>query len=222
MANARCQVESMETLLEVREFDSITGNADYKEDETYKYLPEPAFHELIKFIHESSGDEESTDALQFMKIRYKRNVGEVVSVKNYVGLIQMQNGFQIQILPKIDFGDNENAGISETKKVFLRMLRSMKDFPSKVFNDASLRVDKMNLYEIFINMYLQEVRQLVKRGMKSAYVGKEENLNYFKGKLVIHQHLKSNISHKECFYVSYEEYLPDCPENKLIKSTLMK
>ena len=28
----------MEKLLEVREFDSITGNADYKEDERYKYL----------------------------------------------------------------------------------------------------------------------------------------------------------------------------------------
>ena len=34
----------MEKLLEVREFDSITGNADYKNDEKYKYLPEPAFH----------------------------------------------------------------------------------------------------------------------------------------------------------------------------------
>ena len=41
------------------------------------------------------------------------------------------------------------------------MLRSMKDFPSKVFNDAAMNVDKMNLYEIFINMYLQEVKQRI-------------------------------------------------------------
>ena len=212
----------MEKLLEVREFDSITGNADYKNDEKYKYLPEPAFHELIEFIHEFSGNDESADALEFMKISYKRNVGEVITIKNYVGLIQMKNGYQIQVLPKIDFGSNVDAENQDTKKVFLRMLRSLKDFPSKVFNDASLRVDKMNLYEIFINMYLQEVRQLVKRGIKSAYVEKEENLNYFKGKLLVNQQLKKNIAHKERFYVSYEEFLPNRSENKLIKSTLLK
>ncbi|MER8326220.1 5-methylcytosine restriction system specificity protein McrC, partial [Acinetobacter baumannii] len=80
-----------------------------------------------------------------------------------------------QVLPKISFGA-EDEGNVQTKRVFLRMLRSMKDFPSKVFNDASLKVDQMNLYELFINMYLQEVRQLVKRGIKSNYVGQEDNL----------------------------------------------
>lgn len=150
----------MDKLLEVREFDTITGNADYKDDEKYKYLQEPAFHELINFIHEFAGDDENADALEFMKIGYKRNVGDVVSIKNYVGLVQMKNGFQVQILPKIDFGEGEDAGNKETKRIFLKMLRSMKDFPGKVFNDASLRVDKMNLYEIFINMYLQEVGRL--------------------------------------------------------------
>ena len=39
---------------------------------------------------------------------------------------------------------------------------------------------------------------------------------------MINQHLKENISHKERFYVSYEEYLPNRSENKLIKSTLLK
>jgi 5-methylcytosine-specific restriction enzyme subunit McrC len=98
----------------------------------------------------------------------------------------------------------------------------MKDFPSKVFNDASLKVDKMNLYEIFINMYLQEVRQLVKKGIKNAYVGKEDNLKYYKGKLITAQHIKSNLVHKEKFYVAYDEFHPNRAENKLVKSTLLK
>ena len=201
---------------------SITGNAEYKEDKKYKYLPEPVFHELISFIHEFAGDEENADVLTFMKIGYKRNVGDIVSIKNYVGLIQMKNGFQIQILPKIDLGDNEDTGNQETKRIFLKMLRSMKDFPGKVFNDASLRVDKMNLYEIFINMYLQEVRLLVKHGIKSAYIKKEENLNFYKGKLLVNQHIQNNILHKERFYVAYEEYHSNCAENKLVKATLLK
>lgn len=212
----------MGKLLEVKEFDSITGNADYKDDEKYKYLQQPAFGELIEFIHEFAGDEENVDALDLMKIGYKRNVGDIVSIKNYVGLIQMKNGYQIQVLPKIDFSDDEDSGNAKTKRVFLNMLKSMKDFPSKAFNNASLKVDKMNLYEIFINMYLQEVRQLVKHGIKSTYLAKEDNLNFYKGKLLVNQHIKTNLVHKEKFYVSYDEYDPNRAENKLVKATLLK
>lgn len=212
----------MDKLLEVREFDTITGNADFENDEKYKYLDATVFHDLVEFIHEFSGDEENADALDFMRISYKRNVGDVVTIKDYVGLIQMNNGYQVQVLPKISFDSGEDAGNKETKRIFLKMLKSMKDFPSKVFNDASLKVDRMNLYEIFINMYLQEVRQLIKRGIKSAYVGQEDNLKFYKGKLLTSQHIKTNMAHKERFYVAYDEFHPNRPENKLVKATLLK
>lgn len=206
---------------EVKEFDSIICNADYKDDEKYKYLNQKEFDNLVAFIHEFTGDADSADALDFMKIGYRRNVGEVVSIKNYVGLIQMKNGFQIQVLPKISFGAKDEGNV-QTKRVFIRMLRSMKDFPSKVFNDASLKVDQMNLYELFINMYLQEVRQLVKRGIKSNYVGQEDNLRYYKGKLLVNQQVRANLAHKERFYVAYEEFHPNRAENRLVKATLAK
>lgn len=212
----------MDKLLEVREFDTITENADFENDEKYKYLDAAVFHDLVEFIHEFSEDEENADALDFMRISYKRNVGDVVTIKNYVGLIQMNNGYQVQVLPKISFDSGEDAGNKETKRLFLKMLKSMKDFPSKVFNDASLKVDCMNLYEIFINMYLQEVRQLIKRGIKSAYVGQEDNLKFYRGKLLTSQHIKTNMAHKERFYVSYDEFHPNRPENKLVKATLLK
>lgn len=212
----------MDKLLEVREFDTITGNAEFENDEKYKYLDTVAFQDLVEFIHNFSGNEENADALDFMRISYKRNVGDVVTIKNYVGLIQMKNGYQVQVLPKISFDTSEDAGNKETKRVFLKMLKSMKDFPSKVFNDASLKVDRMNLYEIFINMYLQEVKQLVKRGIKSAYVVQEDNLKYYKGKLLTSQHIRSNVAHKERFYVAYDEFHQNRPENQLVKATLLK
>lgn len=212
----------MRKLFEVKEFDSIICNSDYKDNDSYKYLVKKQFENLEMFIHEFSGSEENADALDFMRIDYRRNVGDRITIKNYVGLIQMKDGFQVQILPKIAFGDEEDSGNAKTKRVFLRMLRSMKDFPSKTFNDASLKVDQMNLYEIFINMYLQEVRHLVKRGIKSAYVSQEDNLRYYKGKLLVGQHLRANLVHKERFYVGYEEFLSNSPENRLVKSTLEK
>lgn len=210
----------MKKLLEIREFEKISCNPDFETE--YAYLPEQVFRDLEKFIHAFSGDEKYSDVLEFLKIGFRRNVGDIISVNNYVGLIQMQNGYQVQVLPKIDFGNEPDSDHKETKIVFLRMLRTMKDFPSKVFNDANLKMDKMNLYEIFINMYLQEVRNLVKHGIKSSYISRENNLNFYKGKLVVNEHLKRNAAHGERFYVYYDEYLVDRAENRLVKSTLLK
>ena len=207
----------MGELFEVREFETIVGNEEFKNQ--YRYLDKNTFADLIEFIHAFDSDEEESDVLDFIKIGYKRNVGETVTFKNYVGLIQMKNNYQIQVLPKIDFESGEQ---DQTKQVFLRMLRSMKDFPSKVFSNANLKIDRMNLYEIFINMYLQEVRQLVKHGLKSAYVGVEDNLTVYKGKLMVNEHMKHNMAHQERFYVGYDEYQMNRAENRLVKSTLLK
>lgn len=210
----------MNKALEVREFDIITCNPDYREQ--YHYLEKPVFNSLVAFIHEFTGSEENSDAIDFLKCFTKKNVGDVISIRNYVGLIEMKNGFQIQVLPKIDFSSGEDVGNQTTKRIFLKMLRSMKDFPCKVFNDANLKADRMNLYELFINMYLQEVRQILKQGLKSGYIEKEDNLHFYKGKLMVNEHIRQNLSHKERFYLRYDEFNPNRPENKLIKSTLIK
>lgn len=204
-------------MLEVKEFDTITQNKEFENQ--YKYLDKDIFKSLIEFIHAYGNDDKESDVLDFVKIGYKRNVGEIVTFKNYVGVIQIKKDFQIQVLPKIDFINNEQE---QTKKVFIKMLRSMKDFPGKAFSNANLKMDHMNIYEIFINMYLQEVRQIVKHGIKSSYIEEENNLTFYKGKLLVNKHIKHNMVHKERFYVSFDEYQLNCAENRLIKSTLIK
>ncbi|MCH6267576.1 McrC family protein [Neobacillus citreus] len=206
----------MDKLLEVREFESITCNQDYREDPSLKFLNQEAFAELEHFIlsFNSSGEAEAVD---FLKISVRRQVGKIIQAKNYVGLIQLRSGYRIQILPKVLYENME-----ESKKTFLKMLRSMKDFPSKVFHDANLKMDRMNLYEIFINMYIQEVRNLLKKGFRSSYLPVEDNLRYYKGKLIFREHMKKNQVHKEKFYVGYDEFGVNRPENRLIKSTLLK
>ena len=207
----------MNKLIEVKEFDTLISNEKY--NDKFICVDKDIFSDLLEFIYAFNSDSEESDVLDFIKIGYRRNIGETLTFKNYVGLIQMKNNCQIQVLPKIEFLNGEQ---DETKKVFMRMLRSMKDFPSKVFSNANLKMEHMNLYEIFINMYLQEVRQLVKRGIKSSYVGVEDNLNFYKGKLLVNEHIKRNMVHQERFYVRYDEYQVNRPENRLIKSTLLK
>ena len=211
----------MNKVFEVTEFDVITNNEDYSNSEKYKYLEPNQFNILIEFI-ENFREEGDGDVFDFMRISSRRNVGKVVSIRNYVGLIQLTNNFQIQVLPKINFASGEDVGNEKTKKIFLRMIRSMRNFPSKVFSDANLNIKEMNLSEIFINMYLQEVRQLIKRGIKLDYVIKEDNQKFLKGKLLTSYHIKKNLVHKERFYVAFDEFHPNRPENRLIKAALLK
>ena len=215
----------MKEIKEVKEFDIITCNEEYKNDNKYDsnknkyvYIKESIFNELIKFIYEFNESEENSDILDFMKVEYRRNIGNIIKIKNYVGLIELKSGFQLQILPKIFLGDEKEE---ETKRIFIKMIKSMHDFPNKVFTTANLNIDKMNLYEIFINMYIQEVKQLVKKGIKSSYVEIEENIPYFKGKLEVNKNIKINIVHREKFFMKFDEYIINRPENKIIKATLL-
>ena len=214
--------DCMSKIVEVKEFDTIICNTDYKDDDNYIYIEKKNFESLSNFINEFVEFEDNSDPLMVMKVGYRRNVGNTISFKNYVGLIQLKNGFQIEVLPKISLGNSEGYSSKHTKEIFLKMLMSMKDFPSKIFNDAHLKIDKMNLYEIFINMYLQEVQKLLKQGIISSYTTKDDNLNCYKGKLLVGEHIKNNIVHRERFYVSYDEFHPDIPENKIVKATLEK
>lgn len=214
----------MENFLEVKEFDSITTKKEYEGKPGYGYLDKKNFEDLLRFIREYTADDKDSDALDFMRTTYRRDIGDGITIRNYVGLIQLPSGFQVQILPKIDFCDlnTTKCDLNTTKTVFLRMLKSLEDFEGKVFCNANLDIDNMNIYEIFINMYLQEVWRLVKRGLKSGYVGQEDNLNAFKGKLLFGEQIKHNLAHKERFYVAFDEFHPNRPENRLIKATLLK
>ena len=142
--------------------------------------------------------------------------GKFIQARNYVGVLQTKSGLTIEILPKIA---NKND-TERSKAVFIKMLRTLKNFPFKSSNLASLKTQNLPLLEIFISMFLCELEALVKKGIKSDYVALEENLSFLKGKLNINEQIKRNSIHKERFYVGYSEFLSDIKINRIIKTTL--
>lgn len=199
--------------IEVKEFDSIHKDAFQK---TYPDWKESDFQQLLNLASDVSSSDEDGNVLDFIK---PGKNWDTVAFKNYVGLIRINNKYQIQILPKIEFLDGEE---DKTKQVFLKMLSCLKDFPCKIFANANLNVERMSLHEIFINMYIQEARRLVKQGIKSSYITQEDNLTTLKGKLLFNQHIKNNLVHKERFYTEFSEFHVNRSENRIIKSTLLK
>ncbi|QIC47156.1 McrC family protein [Lysinibacillus sphaericus] len=199
-------------IVELKEYDIIANQklpgAIYLDNSSFKQL-----ESLILTFNE----EERTDAIDFLTLTSKKNVGKIIRAKNYVGVLPLNNGVQLQILPKIDGGTDDDS-----KKTFLKMLKTLRDFPSKSFNEANLNTEKMPIFEIFIRLYIKEVQQLVKRGLKSSYYQIEDNLKVFKGKINFAQQTKHNMVHKERFFVQYDEYGLNRAENRLIKATLEK
>ena len=209
----------MNNPLVVREFDKIVC-VESVTSQGYVYLAETYFRELEQFIKDYVSASDETDILEFMTIGYKRAVGDVITFKNYVGIIELPSGFQIEILPKISLRDDDNN--IQTKMIFLKMLNCLKDFDGKLSSSASLNTDRMNLYEIFIRMYIQETWKLVKRGLKSDYLENEDDLKFYKGKLNVGKQITRNAAHKELFSVKFDEYQVNRPENRLVKATLIK
>ncbi|GGN98510.1 McrC family protein [Saccharibacillus kuerlensis] len=191
--------------------------------ETYGYtrIPENVFDRLEQFIleHRTGGGE--SEALELLTLSSRRGAGRLINAKSYVGVIVLADGSQIEILPKLYVRDEEGSE-AQTKRTFLHMLRTIGEIPSKAFGKVGLGTDKSSILDIFIRMFIEEAHILVKRGLKSDYREREGNERFYRGKLQVAQHIRHNAFHRERFYIRYDEFSVDRPENRLIKATLEK
>lgn len=189
----------------LKEFEYL----QYKDNIKDNFIKKETFDSLEKFVLENE------KTAQYLKITTKNGFGKVLQAQNYVGVIQTKDGTTIEILPKI-----KNATTEKSKDILIKMLKTLKNSPFKNLSVANLKSSKIPLFEIFISMFLEELTVLVRNGIKSDYISKEENLKFLKGKLKISEQIKYNTIHKERFFVQYEEFISNRVENRLIKTTL--
>jgi len=189
----------------LKEFEYL----QYKNEDEKNHIKPKTFEALEKFVLDNE------ETAQYLKITTKKGYGKVLQAQNFVGVIQAKDGTTIEILPKI-----RNVDEDKSKEILIKMLKTLKNSPFKNFNMANVKSSKMPLLEIFISMFLEELSKLIKQGIKSDYITKEENLKFLKGKLKISDQIKYNTIHKERFYVEYQEFSSDRVENRLIKTTL--
>ncbi|MGI6688395.1 MAG: McrC family protein [Christensenellales bacterium] len=197
----------------ITEYGGFTRNVSFS---GYQSLPEKTFDALETFILANTYGME-TKAVELLSLSARRGIGKIITARNYVGLITMTDGTVIEILPKIAGGDISDG---DTKRIFLEMLKTLKDVTFKDFNVSNLHTDRLSLLEIFIKMFLEEVFILTKQGLKAAYTLVEANERFYKGKLMASQNIKHNLMNYERFFVRYDDFSINRPENRLIKSTL--
>jgi 5-methylcytosine-specific restriction enzyme subunit McrC len=129
-----------------------------------------------------------------------------VKFKNYVGVIQI-GGTTIEILPK---ADKLNTSSDHEKdiwhKVLLKMLAHCKKIKVNAVSEASLRKRYHSLLDLYFELFLNEVKQLLQQGLVKKYNQKSSNILALKGRLNFAKNIEQNLIHQERFYTTHQVY----------------
>jgi 5-methylcytosine-specific restriction enzyme subunit McrC len=196
----------------ISEYGIIRKSSDYDlTDDSFAeiFMCEKAFESIKKFCFEQTDD----GILQYSIKRGK----EQIQVKNHVGLIQLKDGTQLEILPKI----TDSKSPTEAKSLFLKMLRCVVDLPFRKFNFSKiLTIQNQPIFEIFISAFINEVESIISIGLSKHFVNQSANQNYLKGKILINENIKQNSFKSEQIFVEFDEFWGDIAQNRIIKKCL--
>lgn len=163
----------------------------------------------------------AADARDAAWLRWTQRRGRrVIQVTSFVGVIRAPDGFQIEVLPKV--GKVIDGGAVEARKLLIEMLCCLHVFRHVRTDSAKLDATRMPLLEIFISEFLRTVGQIVKRGLRSDYRQRQDNLFALRGKLLMSLHLRRNLYRADCFFTEHDEFSTDRPENRLLHAALRR
>ena len=183
------------------EYSNITKNC----------ISESAFEWLNRYILE---DEEKQPP-------FIKHYGDKLQVKNYVGIIETPCGTCIEVLPKIYKNETEEEQ-RKSKELLWKMLSVVYDLKSLEATEASLEKHSGRLIDVLISAFLKIVSSIVHRGLRSDYVRIQAERHFIKGRLRVNQQLRQPLSKQHKFQIEYDCFLPNRPENRLLKTALQK
>jgi 5-methylcytosine-specific restriction enzyme subunit McrC len=170
-------------------------------------VPDSTFQALRQIAYDTDG----ADSLLTVIVQKKR---EVIRVRNYVGLLTLSDGTQLEILPKITACHNPRL-------VLLLMLRHLRNSPFGRVNMAYTSAAQLPLWDVFVRAFLDALEVLVRQGMQRAYVSVEANERFWKGTFQASRQQRENAHHAERLAVRYDTLTADIPPNRILKTTLL-
>ena len=140
-----------------------------------------------------------------------------LKLDNYVGVLESPCGQVIEILPKHHEQANEP---DKARGLMCRMIEAAMDLPARETTEAGLQLYKAPLSEWIIRRFLDALDHLIKRGLRFDYLRIEEEQRYLRGQLDEAKQLRQPPGRQHYFQIRDDVYLPDRPENRLLKAAL--
>lgn len=156
---------------------------------------------------------------QWLRLTQRRG-HRAIQVTSFVGVIRAPDGYQIEVLPKV--GKAIGGGALEARRLLIEMLCCLQGFRHVHTDSAKVSAAQMPLLEIFIVEFLHTVGRIVKRGLRSSYSCRQDNLFALRGKLMVASHLRQNSYRADRFFTEHHEFSIDRPENRLLHTALRR
>lgn len=218
----------------LREYDKILSMLPGEEREEPFYYDEKAkayllkperFQRMLRELSSMSKRKRREGEEPFYSFG-KRGGRDCLSIKNYVGVLSLGGGMQLEILPKVDLSGTEVPGSSEEERkklllILLSMLSYLPDFPGRPGDSAYFQDQETELREFFIGLYLRKAERLLQEGLRRSYRAVKEELPAPRGKIDLHKAATLPPGKLHRLPYVHDEYLLDNPENRLVKSTLL-
>ncbi len=138
-----------------------------------------------------------------------------VKFNEFVGVIQV-GSLTIEVLPKADQGnDNERW-----RTILVGILRAVGVFEIHAPSSSTLKLKSNSILDLYLELFISEVEALIHRGLVKKYLKEESNLTMLKGSILFSTHIRTNIIHKERFYVKHTVYDQDHLLNRILLKTI--
>ncbi len=122
-----------------------------------------------------------------------------IKALHYVGCIALP-GLTLEILPKTDVPKNINWQV-----FLLEMLQACGKIP-RTKTSSLLATHQGLMSDFFISAFLSEVETLCKAGLLKKYRREARNTHTFRGKILISEHIRRNVVHKERVFAEHQVY----------------
>lgn len=140
-----------------------------------------------------------------------------LKLDNYVGVIETPCGTQLEILPK----HTERTDCLEGSRDLLqRMIQTALKLPTREVGAADLKLFDAPLSEWVMRQFLEALDYLAKRGMRFDYQRIEEEQRFLRGQLNFVAQVRQPPGRQHHFQIRHDVFLPDRPENRLLKLAL--
>jgi 5-methylcytosine-specific restriction enzyme subunit McrC len=200
----------------IYEFDAlIAAGSDASGAEGLRRIPDKVYGWLEDQCLRSAEIGEAS----WLRLTQRRG-RRVVQVTSFVGVIRAPDGFQIEVLPKV--GKAIGGGANEARQLLIEMLCCLQGFRHVQTDSARISAARMPLLEVFIAEFLRTVGDIVKRGLRSTYSSRQDNLFSLRGKLLMTPHLRQNLYRADRFLTEHDEFSTDRPENRLLHAALRR
>lgn len=132
--------------------------------------------------------------------------GNNVLIKNtsYSGIIQLEE-------TRLHFSEKVNLHL-------FYMMSFLKDEDYFYYDpDVIIEIKEgANFFDILGRLFLNEIEKIERKGFYKKYVRKEENLKYFKGKLLVKKQTYNSLRKLPKFFCSYDDLTYDNLENQIM------